>query len=731
MSFTNKMSSIYDWINNGFDYDNIELYVKNIIDESIENYKIFLELPITEKTFQKLINMLAKDIDKISTVHTFCSFMQFVNPEAKLKQKFIKSDAVLNEYTNSLNGDINIYKKITHLFNYGIRFNASDIDIKFIKKIINGYKRNGIDISKKRKDKLLDIKSKINNIERGIFNFICNNNITIKINVKYLEGIPSIYLNNFNRINEDCAIPLNKSNYNICMTYIKTPKIRKHVEFIYHNQHKKVTKDFIQLLSLRQTHAELLGYNNHAEYRISDQMAGTTENIQHFLLELLEEVDVRYSKEIETLSRLKKKDGLPEQLDSWDIQYYTNMWKNIYGLDENTVREYFPLNKTLINIMKVYQNLFNIKFIKKDTEFKWNEDVILYLIYQEDKLMGYLFFDIFKRKGKYDKIRCFSLKQYSNYIDLEEHPVSILLASFNKPEQNHVLLNHRDVISIFHELGHIMHLIFGKIKYSLLSGTNVENDFIETPAQILDMLCWNNNIIKSISNHYVSGKSLPENIIKKMVKIKNLNVGISYKRNILIGIYDQLVHSSKYFIDNIQEIITKKLEEHDMSTISNFYRQLFSNIMNDINFNDNILYPCSIINFIGNGDARYYTNVWCKVQSSDVYCTKFIDKNIEQLKYAIREFIEKILKHGGSINSFELMMNYLNRKPSFNGFVNIYNLDVQVSDLSYYINTEKLNTETFNKSATFQRKEVPSEYDSEININDNNFSIICSDSESF
>ncbi len=101
-----------------------------------------------------------------------------------------------------------------------------------------------------------------------------------------------------------------------------------------------------------------------------------------------------------------------------------------------------------------------------------------------------------------------------------------------------MLLSHNEIVSLFHEFGHVMHNIFGKTKYSIFSGTNVEFDFVETPAQILENLCWNKSILKKLSSHYKTGNVLPDNIIEKMIKVKGLNIGLSYKHNIMIAIYD-------------------------------------------------------------------------------------------------------------------------------------------------------------------------------------------------
>jgi Zn-dependent oligopeptidase len=352
--------------------------------------------------------------------------------------------------------------------------------------------------------------------------------------------------------------------------------------------------------------------------------------------------------------------------------------------------------------MKIYQKLFNIKFYSFENEFIWHSDVRMFCVNDgtTNALIGHFYLDLFKRNGKYDQIRCFSLQNGCANVDSSQkyqHPISALISSFNKPSKlKPTLLSHGEVVSFFHEFGHVIHQLLGQTKYSLLSGTNVEDDFVETPAQVLENLCWTKEILNIVSSHYITKKSLPNNIIDKMVKMRNLNVGLHYKKHILISIYDQLIHSSDNFIKTSEELL--KIDDNDriISMMSQLFKQLHQQVFTSslltnkitIGFNDGIFMPSSWINFIGGVDARYYGYLWSKVLSSDIYMNKFYQKDIKNAGY---EFKKSILEKGGSASANSILKNYLKRNITINGFIKLNNLGLG-HQIDVFFNTENFNT---------------------------------------
>ena len=120
-----------------------------------------------------------------------------------------------------------------------------------------------------------------------------------------------------------------------------------------------------------------------------------------------------------------------------------------------------------------------------------------------------------------------------------------MVCNFDKPTKEKAsLLYHNDVVTFFHEFGHVMHNICTQSNYSRFSGTSVERDFVELPSQMLENWMWDRDIIQRVSKHYQHGQSLPADLIDKKVEIKNLHGASFTLRQIFYGTFDLLLHTA-------------------------------------------------------------------------------------------------------------------------------------------------------------------------------------------
>ncbi len=431
-------------------------------------------------------------------------------------------------------------------------------------------------------------------------------------------------------------------------------------------------------------------------------MAKNSDNIKEFLNEILFKLDFRFFKEISTIQKIKKN----KNINSWDIDYYLIKWKRKYGLNENTVQKYFPIGHVINEIINIYQDLFGIKFEKQQNVKAWDPRIILYKIYDlsndKRKLLGYFYLDLFNRKGKIKQTRCFSLQSPSIYpygSNIYQPCVVVLVSSILQDDNSREhLLYHSDVLSLFHEFGHVVYQMLGKSKYSILTSSNVEFDFMQIPSLILDNMCWNPIIMKRLSKHYKSGEYLPDSIIKKMVKIRNLNIGIYHKKIVMSSIYDQLIHSSNDFMTICEDFLktpdTNNKIDNIKKTLSNLYRQIHDQILryiaNDkikIGFNSGTIFPNEFISVLIGNDARFYGLLWSKIYATDIYNEKF--KDLQNLKKNGMEFRNEFLSIGGNIDGIEIIKKYLGRKPSVDGFLDFYGLEKN-TEYSFF-NTDKLS----------------------------------------
>lgn len=630
----------------------------------------------SNETNKKISNIkdLANDINELQTYHSVCGFLQYITLNNKLRKASIKCDLMLSEHINELDMRQDIYFKLLE-FKKNKKMILESEDLLFIDRLILNYERNGINLDDSQRDVLLKIKHEITKLENGIANFIYDSDKnTIEI--------------------DNIKIKTNKNNYYSHMKYNTNAKTRESIENYYSNICSGTLMNYIaKLIVLRDKHAKILSYKCHSDYKAFINMTKNSNNIKNFMAELLNKLNYRYVREIDTINKFKDKGS--SEINSYDVQYYISKWKQEYGINENLLKEYFEFNNTINEIFKIYEKLFSITFVKLNNKV-WHDYVLLYGILDKDQnLIGHLYLDVFSRDMKYKQTRCFCLKPSIN----GQIPSVVLLSSIGEKKDIN-LINFQEVISLFHEMAHVMHHIFGKTKYAIFSGINVEVDFVETPAQILDLLCWEKSIIRKISHHYKTGESLSDNLIDKLIKLKNIDVGIYYKRHILVALYDQMIYSSQSVIDSLEFALKENNSKKINDVFSILYKQLHDEIMIDSNKNpkykiklgDNILVPYEWLNTFLGSDSQYYSSIWSRVLSADVY-SQVIKGNINS--DIGDNFVKNILQFGGTKPGYQLICNYMKRAPSIDGFIDMHNLDKDM-EYSFFLNTDQIKSEKKN-----------------------------------
>jgi Zn-dependent oligopeptidase len=715
------------WIDWNMSGNEIIREADKLIEKSTYNNETLLNLKLNSKdNCNKFLQIISDDVTEYNTFHTMCSFLQFVSPDESVRKSSNTADLLLTKYSNQLNLREDIYNKIVQFYKKADQYiKLVESDIQFFKKIMESYEKNGINLNEKDRSMLLKVKQEISNIENHLSKFIRESeNKIIGMTNEELKGLPSYFIHTLPVVSNNpikYGVTFDKAKYIQYMKYIDDENIRKKLEFFYSSQCFDVVDEIARLIVLRDKYAKLLSYSNHSDYKSFNQVAKNSENIKNFLAELLYKLDFRYTKEISTLSKIKKRfnytDRDTNEINSWNVLYYIDKWKRKYGLNENEIRKYFPLDHVLNCIFDIYQTLFKIEFVKVNGTSVWHPDVNIYQIYDKSvgfdkQVIGHLYLDLFNRPHKYKNTRCFSLQSASVYpYKMKKYQVPIVALTSSLDKQKNVLLSHSEIISLFHEFGHVIHHIFGKTKYSIFSGTNVELDFVETPAQILENMCWNKHILNKLSSHYKTGEKLSYDIIEKMIRVKHINIGFNYKYNIFVAMYDQLIHSSSNFIEMCEQIIKESSKEYTSDDsygahkikIANIFLNLHKRLHNQvmlsptkkeikINLNDGIFLPIEWTNFIYEFDAQQYCYIWSKIYADDVYNNiskrNKLDEKIN-LNFGIY-FKDKILSHGGTRGAMKMLTDFLNRKPNINGFLELHKLETN-AEFSFFFNTEHTN----------------------------------------
>lgn len=305
------------------------------------------------------------------------------------------------------------------------------------------------------------------------------------------------------------------------------------------------------ILSLRAEKAHLCGYGTYPDYALRESMAGNGANAMKFINELLGKVKEPFFHEMENLRQLKARLTGQENalLHPWDVAYYASLQaREQFKLDPEELRHYFPLPRVMDGLFSLAEQLYGIRVteVPAGTAELWNPDVRFFTI--EDKngtRLGSFYLDLFSRGNK-------RAGAWMNALDTGMPPtegnpgfprLGMVCLNIQPPAENApALLSHQEVRILFHEFGHLLHLMFTRVSIPSLAGTSVPRDFVEVPSQFMENWCWHPDVLKGFARHDQTGRPISEEMLRSLDASRGNTPAISLAGQLLYAKTDLVVH---------------------------------------------------------------------------------------------------------------------------------------------------------------------------------------------
>ncbi|GME46659.1 Saccharolysin [Neofusicoccum parvum] len=678
---------------------------RNIQDEIVKNVT-------PEKAgFSSVMLPVAHDDNKMGIESHILGFYSAVSTNKALRDSSNDAESLMDKFSI----EMSMREDYFNLVDATLKKNE-DLDPeskRLLEKNHKSYIRNGLGIpAGPKRDRFKEIKDRLSEISISFQKNLNEENGGLWFTTAELDGVPEDVVSNLEKgtgENEGkVRLTFKYPDLFPTLKYAKNEELRKKVFVANENKCNDNVALFREAVILRDEAARLLGYNNHAEFRIEDKMAKTPKTVNDFLGDLRERLAPGGLEEIKKLQALKKQDveGRGEKVDGnyylWDHRYYDRlMLEKDYQLDQNTIAEYFPLGPTIRGMLQIFEELFGLVFVEitgedrskisetgKGSDIVWHEDVQVFSVWDDEGegagFVGYLYLDLFPREGKYGHAANFNLQP--GYIDengKRRYPATALVCNFSKPTpKKPSLLKHEEVVTLFHELGHGIHDLVSRTTYSQFHGTNTVRDFVEAPSQMLENWCWTPSQLKSLSHHYSylspeykaayeeSSKSaaqpeerIPDSLINSLISTKHVNDALFNLRQLHFGIFDMTVHTPKSHAD---------VEALPVSETYNKLRKEISKIDGPeaLSSGDEKWAwgngQATFGHLIGGYDAGYYGYLSSQVYSADMFYTVF--KKDPMNGKEGRRYRHTVLERGGSQEEMQTLEDFLGRKPSTEAF---------------------------------------------------------------
>jgi oligopeptidase A len=339
--------------------------------------------------------------------------------------------------------------------------------------------------------------------------------------------------------------------------------------------------------------------------------------------------------------------GIPT-LEAWDVAFVSEKLKQArYAFGDLEVKRYFTEPKVLAGLFDIVQTIFEVEIVP-DSAPVWHDSVRFFRIERDGKLLSQFYLDAYARPGKQPGAWMGDARErWSRPDGAMQTPVATLQCNYAPPVGNQPsLLTHDDVITLFHEFGHGLHLMLTRIEDLGVSGLQgVEWDAIELPSQFMENFCWEWDVLQRMTSHVDTGAALPRALFDKMVAAKNFQSGMQTVRQLEFGLYDMRIHSEASAKDRLPQLLDEVRDQVAVLKPPPFNR--FAHAFSHI--------------FGGGYAAGYYSYKWAEVLSADAW-SAFEEAGALSVPTG-RRLREEILEAGGSRAAMESFVAFRGREP--------------------------------------------------------------------
>jgi thimet oligopeptidase len=649
---TKETTGLHPWSKNGdINAAGLESWVHGRLAQQREEIAYLLALE-GEKTLDNTLRPYDDAVATLGAAGSLASLLDSVHPDKAVRDKARELTQAVAEAATALSLNQEVYRALEAIDMAG----ADPATVHYVSQILLNYRLAGVDKDDATRDRLRQLSDQATEISLTFAKNVQENVNRVEVReVSELDGLPEDYILNHPADGQGViTLTTDYPDMQPVMTFAGNADLRLRMFRAYNTRAYPANRPLLlELLAVRQQIASILGFASWADLATANQMMGSAANLREFIGELEQASRAGAEREYQMVLAFARKQqpGLAALKSSDRGYWYEQYRREAFDFDSQSVRPYFPYDAVEKGILETAARLFHVSFQRNLDAGVWHPQVSAWEVYDRGRLCGRFYLDMHPREGK-DK--WFSAAPLIPGIEGRQLPEAALICNFpggstgdhpNDPG----LLQYSDVVTFFHEFGHLMHAILGGCqKWAGVSGIATEGDFVEVPSQMLEEFFHDPKLLASFARHYQTGEPIPEALVERM------NRASAFGR--ADGVRTQLFYTS-YSLD----VHNRPAEELDPDAmLEKGYKRMLPYEWVD----GNRMYA-SFTHLIGY-TSNYYTYMFDKVIALDFF-GQFDRTNLLEGPTAMR-YRQAILEPGGSKPGTQLIEDFLGRAQKMDAF---------------------------------------------------------------
>jgi len=643
--------------------------------------------------YEKVLKPLQDLDEELGLFFTPLSHLNSVMNSEETQKAYEESIPLLSKFSSEMAQNEALFKKIEQIKA------TSDESKTVVKHEVRDFVLSGVKLPEEKKKRMEEISLSLSELSNQFSQNLLDATNAFELIIedeKDVEGMPQSDIDAAKEEVEGKTIykfTLQIPSYLAYMTYGPNREYRKIISKAYSTRAPENAEVIDQILALKQEKSKLLEFESYAHYALETRDASQQEEVISFLEALADAALPQAKNELSELKKYAKRmDGI-EDLSGYDVGYYSEkLKKEKFDFDDTMTKPYFEQSKVLEGLLDIVSELFGVTFKPADVP-TCHACVKPFDIFEGEELSGRIYFDLEARKEK--RGGAWMNDWETHYVDSEgnKHLASAFIVCNFSPatKENPSLLRHDDVVTLFHEMGHAIHHLFGKCKERSVSGINgvawdvvefpsqflvsgingVAWDVVEFPSQFLENFAYEAAILKRFGFHHETGEPISDELMAKIKETKNYQAALGILRQVEFSLFDFKLHQKLYQEEEVQILLdairekTALLKSPSYNKFQHGFAHIFAGGYAAGYYSAHI--------FAGGYAAGYYSYKWAEVLSADAFFS-CLDDDSGFDKNSAKGYKECILASGGAKEMSDLYQEWLGRKADVKSLIELYEI---------------------------------------------------------